>query len=72
VRPPLRRTVVQQSVGVGPCGGVFSFDYNVWLAGNFDTNLTAGTNVFARWWMRDPQASFTTGFSDALTFTVCP
>ena len=72
VRPPLRRTVVQQSVGVGPCGGVFSFDYNVWLAGSFDTNLTAGTNVFARWWMRDPQASFTTGFSNALTFTVCP
>jgi hypothetical protein len=72
VRPPLRRTGVMLSTGAGVCGGVYARDFNVWLAGGADMVLTPGMNVFARWWMRDPQAQFTTGFSDALTFTVCP
>ncbi len=72
VRPPFRRTGVQLSTGAGVCGGAYSFDFNVWIAGGSDLLLVPGTNVFARWWMRDPQAQFTTGFSDSLTFTVCP
>ncbi len=72
VRPPLRRTGVQLSTGVGVCGGNYAFDFNVRMASGADVTLVPGTNVFARWWMRDPQAQFTTGFSDSLTFTICP
>ncbi|MCC7013551.1 MAG: thrombospondin type 3 repeat-containing protein [Planctomycetes bacterium] len=73
VKPPFRRTYVQLSTGsnVG-CAGTYSFDFNVWMASGIDPLLVPGVNVFARWWMRDPQASFTTGFSNAVTFTICP
>jgi len=72
VRPPFRRTSVQLSVGGVGCTGTYAFDFGAWIASNSDTLLAPGVNVFARWWMRDPQATFTTGFSNALTFTVCP
>ncbi len=72
VRPPFRRTGVQLSTGAGVCGGAYAFDFNTWMASGADLMLAPGVNVFARWWMRDPQAQFTTGFSDSLTFTVCP
>jgi hypothetical protein len=72
VKPPFRRTFVQLSTGTFPCNGTYTFDFNAWMATGNDPLLTPGINVFTRWWMRDPQASFTTGFSNALTFTVCP
>jgi hypothetical protein len=72
VKPPYRRTFVQLSIGSMPCAAGYTFDFNAWMASGSDPLLAPGVNVFARWWMRDPQASFTTGFSDALTFTVCP
>jgi hypothetical protein len=72
IKPPFRRTYLQLSTGTSGCDGAYSFDFNVWMASGVDPLLTAGTNIFARWWMRDPQASFTTGLSNALTFTNCP
>jgi hypothetical protein len=33
--------------------------------------LDPGDNVFAQWWMRDPQSASTTGLSNAVRFTVC-
>ena len=72
VRPPLRRTALQTAVGTTGCDGTYAFDFNVWIATGNDALLVPGLNVFARWWMRDPGASFTTGFSNSVSFTICP
>ncbi|NUP95663.1 MAG: thrombospondin type 3 repeat-containing protein [Planctomycetaceae bacterium] len=72
VRPPLRRTALQLATGTSGCNGQYAFDFNAWIATGNDLLLTPGLNVFARWWMRDPGASFTTGFSNSVSFTICP
>jgi hypothetical protein len=72
VQSPLRRTPLQVASNGTGCGGTYAFDFNVWMASGVDPSLVAGSNVFACWWMRDPGASFNTGVSNAMTFTICP
>ena len=33
--------------------------------------MDAGETFYAQWWMRDPASPSTTGFSNAVKFTVC-
>ena len=71
VKPPFRRTPIQAATGSGLCGGSYSIDFNAYIALGTDPALLPGVNVFARYWMRDPPAAFTTGYTNALTFTIC-
>ena len=75
VRPPNRRTAVQDSGGNPPpddCSGSYAFDFNAWIATGQDPSLTAGSEVWAQYFSRDPQSPSGTGLTDALTFRVCP
>ena len=75
-QPPLRRTPVQNSGGNPPpndCSGAFSFDFNAWAQGGFDSNLVPGSTVDGQYWYRDPQStSFGTGLSDAIELVAAP
>ena len=71
---PVVRTPAQPSGGNPPpddCSGSFSFDFNAWMQGDNDPQLGPGVRVSAQYWYRDPAASFTTGLTDALEFTIC-
>jgi len=71
VQPPLRRTTIQNAGTDGSaCGGLFSTDFNAWIQGGNDPNLTVGTRVNAQYWSRDPQSSSGTGLTDAVEFTI--
>lgn len=76
VANPLRRTPVQNSGGSSSgadCSGVYSFDFNAWIASGADAQLTiVGQQVNAQFWSRDPSAPFTTGLTDAVSFKICP
>lgn len=72
VKAPTRRTGLQNSGGVPPCGGLFSFDFNAHIAGGSDPFLEPGQVVWGQYWSRDPQASFNTNRSDAIEFLICP
>lgn len=74
VQPPTVRTALQNSgaSGSAPCAGLFSFDFNAWIATGNDARLVAGATVWAQFWSRDPQSSFQTNRSDALQFHICP
>jgi hypothetical protein len=72
IKPPFTRTPLQNSVGSPGCGGTYSYDFNARIFSGVDAQLIPGTNIFCRYWMRDPQSPNTTGFSNALTFTICP
>ena len=79
VRPPLRRTPVQSSGGLLPppsrdCTGVFSIDFNAWIASGADPALVAGQEVWAQYWSRDPGFPPPEGsnLTDALAFAVGP
>ncbi len=72
--PPITRTPVQLSGGNPPpddCSGSFSFDFNAWIQGGSDPELGPGVRVNAQYWYRDPAASFGSGLSDAIEFTIC-
>ena len=74
-QPPLKRTPVQNSGGSPPpgdCTGTFTFDFNAWVQGGSDPNVVPGSQVNGGWWFRDPQASFTTGLSNAIEFVEVP
>ncbi len=79
VWPPLRRTPVQGSGGLLPppsrdCTGVFSFDFNAWIASGADPALVAGQEVWAQYWSRDPGFPPPEGsnLTDALAFAIQP
>ena len=73
--PPTQRTPVQSSGGSASgsdCSGAFSFDFNAQIQGGIDATLTAGSEVFAQYWSRDPVSASTTSLSNALRFLVQP
>jgi len=70
VRAPVTRTSIQNSGGSGPCGGTYSFDFNVLIRSGSDPALTSGASVHCQYWYRDPQDAYSTGLSDALQFTL--
>ena len=76
VASPKRRTPPQHSGGSCPplqdCSGTFGYDMNAKIQGGTDPNLVAGMEVFAQYWSRDPNASFTTNLSDAIHFRIDP
>lgn len=71
---PLRRTNAQNSggsAGGSDCTGVFSFDFNAYLASGVDPLLVVGQQVNAQYWSRDPQDPFTTNLTNAVQFAIC-
>jgi hypothetical protein len=52
---------------------VFAFDFNAHAASGIDPQLQQpGRAVWAQFWSRDPQSSFQTSRTDALSFFMCP
>lgn len=76
VSTPLRRTPIQTSGGspapANDCSGAFSFDFNAWLSLGADPSLSAGDEVFAQSWYRDPQdpTGHQIGLSNAVRFVI--
>jgi len=60
------------SAGQAPCTGLFSSDFNAWIATGNDPALIVGQQVWLQFWSRDPSSSFQTNRTDAVTFFVCP
>jgi hypothetical protein len=71
-QPPLTRTSVQNSGGTPPCNGMYSIDFNAYIASGKDPALVGGQQVWLQTWSRDPASPSTTNLSDALSFTICP
>jgi hypothetical protein len=71
---PLVRTALQNSGGTAPCGGMFSMDFNMYIAGGKDPGLVAGATVDGQYWSRDPGFAppNNTSLTDALHFVICP
>jgi hypothetical protein len=76
VRPPLRRTPLQNAGGnAAPaldCSGAFALDFNAWTATGADPALFPGQHVRAQCYSRDPGASFQLNLSDAVEFFLEP
>src|SRR6185295_18855721 len=67
VRAPYVRTPVVNSGGSSSgndCSGVLSRDMNAWIRSHNDPTLGAGDTIFAQWWYRDANASYTSGYSN--------
>ncbi|MBI5363818.1 MAG: hypothetical protein HZA53_11615 [Planctomycetes bacterium] len=71
---PFRRAGGQTSQGAGPCGGVFSYNFNVRVQSGADPTLLPGELVYAQWWHRDPNdpAGYQSGLTNALCFGIVP
>ncbi len=75
--PPLQRMGIGNSGGnpsapASDCSGVFSADFNAWVASSGDPALVAGADVWVQHWSRDPGDPFTVSLSAAVTFALCP
>jgi glucose/arabinose dehydrogenase len=76
VGQPMIKSVLLDSGGTpigSDCSGVFSFDFNQYVASGADPMLTAGQQVNVQFWSRDPHdpAGFSTSLSDGLQFVLC-
>jgi hypothetical protein len=76
VKSPLQRTRTQLSGGsAGACDGALVLDWNLFVT-QYPTALgqpfTAGEQLWAQAWYRDPASGKTTQLSDALAFVVQP
>ena len=74
VESPIRRTAVQESGGDSSddCSGTFTFDMNARIRSGVDALLAPGQFVCAQYYYRDPGDAFTTGLTNAVSFTICP
>jgi hypothetical protein len=74
VQPPLVRTMLQNSGGTAPCGGMYQIDFNAYVASGADPALVAAQQVWIQTWGRDPGFAppNNTSLSDAVSFTICP
>jgi hypothetical protein len=74
VESPIRRTSVQESGGVSTdqCSGTFTFDMNARIRSGIDALLVPGQFICAQYYYRDPDDVFTTGLTNAVSFTICP
>lgn len=75
IAAPNFRTPIQDSAGSvsgDDCTGTYAFDFNALIQSNTNAQLIVGAKVFTQYWTRDPQASFTTGLTDAVSFTIFP
>jgi hypothetical protein len=77
IAPPLR-SLPFQNTGGNPsptdCSGALSTNFNARIQSGADPNLIPGVTVSARWYYRDPQdpTGYSSGFTDAIRFTICP
>jgi hypothetical protein len=75
VASPVKRTPTQQSGGkAGPddCSGTYAYDFNARIQSGVDPGLVLGADVYSQYWYRDPLDPFTTGLTNALSFTIQP
>ncbi len=75
VESPLRRTPVQNTGGAASgnsCTGTMTFDMNAHIQSGVDSLLIPGQFACAQYYYRDPADSFTTGLTNAVSFTICP
>ena len=75
VKPPTKRTPVQNSGGNSPpndCSGTLTLDFNAWIQAGSDVNLIPGVQVNGQYWYRDPQSPSKTGLTDGIEVVVCP
>jgi hypothetical protein len=73
VSAPTVRTPTQGSGGNPPpddCSGTYAFTFD--SAYMSAKGIGVGDTIYCQWWSRDPAAPWTTGLTDALSFTVCP
>lgn len=74
VKLPITRTNVLNSGGSSSgtdCTGTYSYDFGALINGGSDPTLIPGASVYAQYWARDPQDTFTTSLTDAVGFTIC-
>jgi hypothetical protein len=67
----MKRMRYKFSAGTGTCQGVFTMDFDAYIRTGADPNLVPGAEIYAQWWMRDPQSPSKTGLSDALHIVLC-
>jgi hypothetical protein len=75
IQTPVRRTPPQGSGGsaVGnDCTGTMTYDFNARIQSGIDPQLQAGQFCAAQYYYRDPSDPFTTGLTNAVSFTICP
>jgi hypothetical protein len=73
VAPPLlRHALAFSGGGATPCDGIFTEDFNAYIAAGNDPALAAGASVWLQHWSRDPAAPFGDSLSDALAAVICP
>jgi hypothetical protein len=73
VATPKRHHSLLNSGGASQtCDGVFSEDFNAYIAAGADPALLGGASVWLQLWARDPADPFGDSLSDALTTTLCP
>ena len=71
--PTLRTPSTSSGFGAGTCDGVYTIDFNAYIASGADPALVSGAPVQIQTWFRDPPDPVSgTGLSDALDFTICP
>lgn len=76
VKPPQQRMGLLNTGGtLGSCNGMFAMDWLAFVATTpsaLGVPFTAGQQVYAQAWFRDPPSPKTTSLSNALTFALCP
>jgi hypothetical protein len=76
VKAPTQRTGTQPTGGTGgQCDGAFSLDWNAYVATHpsaLGVPFSAGAEVRAQAYFRDPPGPKTTALSNGLRFTICP
>jgi hypothetical protein len=76
VRAPTQRTGTQTTGGsAGACDGAMALDWNAFSSANpgaLGQPFTAGQDVWAQCYFRDPAGPKTTALSNAVRFTLCP
>ncbi len=75
VQPPIQRTPPSSSGGdsnANNCSGTYAVDFGALIQAGTNPNLSLGASVYCQFWTRDPGASFGTGLSNALSFTILP
>jgi hypothetical protein len=75
VGPTVVRTPGQVSggnPGTGTdCSGIYSFNFNSYIAAGLDPTLVAGAQVNAQYWSRDVNDPFGSALSNGLQFVIC-
>jgi hypothetical protein len=73
VQPNFIRTPVTTTSGTSNCDGQTSIDFNAYMATGINPSLGPGTIVHGQFWFRDPAHPVGgVGFTNGVTFTVCP